>query len=328
LNLAREEYLFRRLAVTGDLLLFYVNTDAVVIGRNQLPWAEVPAAMLAKTGLPLVRRMSGGGAVYHDPGNLNFSILLRAAPAERPAAATILQPVVRALQSLGLSARLSPRHAIFIGRHKVSGTSQYMTASGILTHGTLLVEADLERLNRCLTPDPAYRVHTRGRPSVRRPVINLRDLRADITIAVLRRALQRAFAATYGPIAAEPPGFEDARAVQSLAAEKYQRWAWNIGRSPQCTIAWEGDFQGRVCRCRLDIRRGVVTRVNVEGPPDPQNRLQRWARRWLSGQRLSAAPCSRGATGGLRPSGNDQRAFHDWLQAGLPSPLPVPGGHA
>lgn len=325
LNLAREEYLFARLADKGDLLLFYVNTDAVVIGRNQVPWAEASAAGLAKAGLPLVRRVSGGGAVYHDPGNLNFSILLPSASAGHPSAATILQPVIRALQSLGLPARLSERNAIFIGRYKVSGTAQYMTAGKILTHGTLLVNADLDRLKRCLIPDPAYRIHSRGRPSVRRPVINLCDLRADITIDILRRAMQRAFAATYGPLTIEKQRRDDERDAQSLAVNKYGTWAWNIGRSPQFTIAWEGYFQGQVCRCRLEVRRGTVTRVNLEGPASPDGQLQDWARQWLTGKRLSGPYHGEGGFEGWNASGKNKGAFQRWIGAHLPSPLPLPG---
>ncbi len=325
LNLAREEHLFARLAHKGDLLLFYVNTGAVVIGRNQVPWAEASAANLAKAGLPLVRRVSGGGAVYHDPGNLNFSILRPSASAGHPSAATILQPVIRALQSLGLPARLSEHNAIVIDRYKVSGTAQYMTAGKILTHGTLLVNADLDRLNRCLMPDPAYRIHSRGRPSVRRPVINLCDLRADITIDILRRAMQRAFAATYGPMAIEKQRPDDDRAAQSLAVNKYGTWEWNIGRSPQFTIAWEGYFKGQVCRCRLEVRRGTVNRVNLEGPASSDGQLQYWARQWLSGKSLSGPDFGEGGFEGLNASGNHKEAFQRWISAHLPLPPPLPG---
>jgi lipoate-protein ligase A len=325
LNLAREEHLFACLADKGDLLLFYVNTDAVVIGRNQVPWAEASAAGLAKAGLPLVRRVSGGGAVYHDPGNLNFSILLQADSAGHSSAATILQPVIRALQSLGLPARLSGRNAIFIDPYKVSGTAQYMSAGKILTHGTLLVDTDLDRLNRCLIPDPTYRIHSRGRSSVHRPVINLCDLRPGISFGALRRAIQQAFAATYGPITIKKPWRDDERAARALAADKYRTWAWNIGRSPQFTITWEGYFQERICRCRLEVRRGKVTRVNVEGPANPDGRLQYWAREWLTGKGLSRLRHPLEGLDGLKGAGNNENAFQRWLASHMPSPLPLPG---
>ena len=325
LNLAREEHLFAGLEDKGNLLLFYVNTDAVVIGRNQVPWAEASAAVLAKKGLPLVRRVSGGGAVYHDPGNLNFSILLQSDSAGHPSAATILQPVIQALQSLGLPARLSRRNAIFIDQFKVSGTAQYMTTGKILTHGTLLVEADLDRLNRCLTPDPTYKIHSRGRLSVHRPVINLCDLRPDISLGALRQAIQQAFAATHGPITIEKPRRNDERAAQSLAADKYRTWAWNIGRSPQFAIRWEGYFQERICRCRLKVRRGKVTRVDVEDTTNPDGRLNHWAREWLTGKSLSRPRHPSDALNGLKAAGNTENAFRHWLAAHLPSPLPLPG---
>lgn len=323
LNLAREEYLFTRLAAIGDVLLFYVNTDAVVIGRNQVPWAEVPASMLAKAGLPLVRRVSGGGAVYHDPGNLNYSILLQATAAGRPKAATILLPVVRAIQSLGLPARLANRNAIFVGRHKVSGTSQYMTAGKIMTHGTLLIDTDLARLNDYLRPDSACRVHSRGRPSVHSAVANLRALRPEITMAGMRGALQHAFAAAYGPLAEGTLTPVDEQAAQRLAVTKYRTWEWNIGRTPPCTLEWEGDFQGAICRCRLHVQRGVITAVEVAAPLSERAELQRWAEDWLPGRRLGDPLAAAGATVPAI-SGEGPLEFRRWLQAHLPAPLHVP----
>jgi lipoate-protein ligase A len=325
LNLAREEHLFRRLKTSGDLLLFYVNTEAVIIGRNQVPWAEVPAAGQAPLELPLVRRLSGGGAVYHDPGNLNYSILLRATAPGRPAAAAILQPVVRALQALGLPARLAAHNAILVGRYKVSGTAQYMNPGKIMTHGTLLVDADLARLARVLTPDSAYRVHTRGRSSVRSPVVNLRALRPHIAAADLRQALRRSFAQTFGPMAAGTLDPEDDRAARALAADKYQTWQWNSGRSPNCMLEWEGDYRGEVCRGRLTVSRGVITAVEVIAPAARQDRFQRWAAGWLEGQRLGDFPpvADRRNTGS-QIAETAPVEFRRWLWAHLPGPLPLP----
>ncbi len=325
LNLAREEHLLARLAISGDLLLFYVNTDAVVIGRNQLPWAEVSAIRMARAGLPLVRRISGGGAVYHDQGNLNFSLLQQTAAAGRPSAAAILEPVVRALAALGLPARLSERNAIFVGQHKVSGTAQYMTACKILTHGTLLVQAELARLESGLKPDPTCRIHSRGRPSVRSPVINLGSLRPDLTMEVLTHELWQSFAAAYGPLAQTALTPEDELAAQRLAAEKYRRWEWNVGRSPQCTLEWEDEMKDGTCRCRLNVERGVITAVEVSGPPDRQDRFQQWADQWLRGRRLGD-PSQTTLVGGAADVPADAGAadFHHWLASRLPRALPDP----
>ena len=325
LNLALEEHLLTRRAVGGDLLLCYVNTDAVIVGRNQLPWAEVSARCLVRDNLPLVRRVSGGGAVYHDPGNLNFSLLLRTSATGRPDAATLLQPVVAALQSLGLPARLSERQAIFVDQYKVSGTAQYMTAGRIMTHGTLLVDADLNRLERCLAPDPALRITSRGRPSVRSPVANLTRLHPGLTRAELTRALRQAFEAVYGPITVDAPATEDLKAARRLAASKYRTWSWNIGRSPQCTFEWEDEFRGQVCRLRLQAARGVITAVEWAVPNGSQARCRQWAATWLQGRRLGA-----GLPGfdSLAAAGSAEETvaadWYRWLEARLPGPLPLP----
>ncbi len=325
LNLAREEHLFNRLAGGEDLLLFYINTHAVVIGRNQLPWAEVSAARLTRAKLPLARRVSGGGAVYHDPGNLNFSLLLQADAPGRPNAAAILQPVVRALQSLGLPARLSDRNAVFVDGRKVSGTAQYMTASKVLTHGTLLVDADLGQLEDCLAPDPTFRITSRGRPSVRSPVANLATLIPGLTMNALVRALRQAFAAVHGTIGRGALTPADEEAARRLAAAKYRTWSWNIGRSPRCAFEWEDHFEGDVCRCRLQAVRGVITAVEVAGPSSRQEWRQRRAEELLLGRRLGATSNGRrtrraGATSVKTRTTN----FYRWLEAHLPGSMPVP----
>ncbi len=325
LNLAREECLFARLETTGPLLLFYVNTAAVVIGRNQNPWMEARPDALGSEKVPLVRRLSGGGAVYHDAGNLNYSLLLHASAHGRPETATILQPVIRALRSLGLPARLSARNAVFIDQHKVSGTAQFMTSGRILTHGTLLVDADLDRLERCLDPDPDLRIHSRGRPSVRSPVANLSRLRPGLTREELVGALQQAFADVYGPVTRQAPRSEDLAAARRLAAAKYRTWRWNVGRSPQCTLEREGSCQGELCRYRLHAARGVIRAVEVDGPDRRRSQWQRWASQWLLGRRLGAGLPgveSHAAAGLLAEPG--ARDFHRWLARRLPGPLPLP----
>ncbi|MDJ0721393.1 MAG: biotin/lipoate A/B protein ligase family protein [Desulfobacterales bacterium] len=325
LNLALEEHLYLDLAADGPMLLCYVNTGAVVIGRNQLPWSEVSAGRLARERLPLVRRVSGGGAVYHDPGNLNFSLLLQTDAAGRPGAATILQPVVAALRSLGLPARLSERHAVFVDRYKVSGTAQYMTAGKTMTHGTLLVDAELDRLERCLEPDPVLGINSRGRPSVHSPVANLSRLRPGLTRDDLVGALRRAFADVYGPATREAPRSEDLAAARRLAAAKYRTWRWNVGRSPQCTLEREGSCQGELCRFRLHAVRGVIRTVEVDGPGRRRGQWQRWASQWLVGRRLGAGlpGVESHAVGGfLAESG--ARDFYRWLERRLPGPLPLP----
>ncbi len=325
LNLAREECLFARLETTGPLLLFYVNTAAVVIGRNQNPWMEARPDALGSEKVRLVRRLSGGGAVYHDPGNLNYSLLLQASAHGRPETATILQPVIRALRSLGLPARLSARNAVFIDQYKVSGTAQFMTSGRILTHGTLLVDADLRRMGRCLGPDSTLQIRSRGRPSVASPVANLSDLQPRLAMAMLRRTLADACADTYGPIAVRPLDPTVKKAANVLAQEKYHTWGWNIGRSPPGAIAWGGNFRGAACRCEVDIRRGKIARVRVEHSSQWQPDLQRWASDWLQGHRLGGNAIGRDDG----PRGEERDAtrahFRRWLKAGMPKPIRFTG---
>ena len=192
-NLALEEALLDRVR-PGELILYlWQNERTVVIGRNQNPWKECRTALLAEEGGRLARRLSGGGAVFHDLGNLNFTFLMAAEDYDLPRQLTVLE---RACQSLGIPAQRSGRNDLLADGRKFSGNAFYKHNGKAYHHGTLMVDVDLEKVQRYLSPSRA-KLAAKGVDSVRSRVVNLREFVPCLTIAALSDALTAALAEVY-----------------------------------------------------------------------------------------------------------------------------------
>ena len=278
MNLALEEFLLDRYSDCAPLLVYYVNAPVVVLGRNQIPFLEVNLNRIMRQKVAVVRRISGGGAVYHEPGNLNFSLIQAAGKEAFPSAGDAVRPVVDSLNKLGLPARLTQRHDIVLGEDKITGTAQYRTRGTCLTHGTLLVAADLESLRRILISDSEIPFF-RGRASVRSPVTNIATHRPDLTMETLCAALTQSFAAIHGQ--AEPLRLStvDWDAIERLARIKYQSWDWTVGKSPEFKIRREALLFGVWCAALIQIRRGVVGGIALVSPEPAPSAVVRLAGR-------------------------------------------------
>ncbi|MDI3270086.1 MAG: lipoate--protein ligase, partial [Bacillota bacterium] len=171
LNLAIEEYLLRQLRSDEDYLFFYNNDPSVIIGRNQNAWEEIDEVFCRAEGIQVVRRLSGGGAVYTDRGNLSFSFITRDDGQSFMNFKKFTEPVVEALRTLGVPAELTGRNDIQVGERKISGNAQYAAGGRLMTHGTLLLSVDLERMTRALQPR-AEKFQSKSTKSVRARVAN------------------------------------------------------------------------------------------------------------------------------------------------------------
>lgn len=291
-NLAFEEVLVRRFENASGMLLFYCNHPAVIIGRNQVPFVEAGLQAVQQRRAVVVRRISGGGAVYHGPGNLNFGWIQTGFEGAHPSPLAAVQPVLRGLQALGLPARLTSRHDILVEGRKVTGVAQYRTRKKCLTHGTLLVSADLEALEELLRPDCDV-PFSRGRRSVRSQVTNLSRYRSGLTMAEVREALTRAFAASYGravPLSLEPEAWTE---IRNLAAAKYGTWDWNVARSPVFSIRRATVLEGRRYEALIHIQRGIMTRIEVACPRGASPALARLAQILEGGRYQSRSVAAR-----------------------------------
>ena len=260
-NLALEEVLFLNKKRTDpDLFLLWQNKPCVIIGRHQVTEAVIHTSYIAEHNLPVVRRMSGGGAVYHDLGNLNFSFIKHIDSPFSIDVATILAPILSALQELGVCAQSSGRNDIAVCGQKISGTSQMRLGETLLFHGTLLVEANIEAMSAALAIDQK-KIKSKGVSSIAARVTNLAKIwPAKTTMADLRNALVRKCDCT---IAKVNRSLEE-QALE-LANSKYRTWDWNYGASPPFTEERSQRFPwGSVC-LRVDVHKGLVRNLAISG---------------------------------------------------------------
>ena len=257
-NLAFEELLFNENRGEGVLYLWQ-NKNTVVIGRNQNAWRECRAELLEAEGGKLARRSSGGGAVFHDLGNLNFTFVF---PKERYDLTRQCGVIAAALRPFGIEAQLSGRNDLILpGGEKFSGNAFRHSASTSVQHGTLLVAVDMEKLGRYLNPSP-LKLEAKGISSVRSRVKNLSQCAPQLTVPLLTEALAEAFVREYGP--AEPFLEEDADpALLKPLEEKYASWDWRYGQAPAFNARLEKRFSWGEIQILLFCREGHIETARV-----------------------------------------------------------------
>lgn len=282
-NLAVEEHLARTCPEGTVRLVFYRNTPAVVIGRNQNPWLEADLAEAARQGVALARRVSGGGTVVHDEGNLNYGFIM---PRPLYTPARFLQIVVAALGALGIPASACPRSSIWVAGRKVSGTAFLLTGRTALLHGCVLVHSDLDRVRRLLASPPADR-RTRAVASIRSPVTRLCDLSPTLTVDAVREAIAASAVRTLADAASPepPPADPDPGSVTALTT-RLQSWEWLYGR----TADFEHVLHLATGAVTLQVNGGTIATVHAEGRPDLAAALQAtWSGCRYDGAQLAAA---------------------------------------
>ncbi|HET7025989.1 MAG TPA: lipoate--protein ligase [Gemmatimonadales bacterium] len=267
LNLALEEHVLRERMGDDDLLLFYVNAPAIIIGRNQNTIEEIADEVVLAHGIQVVRRISGGGAVYHDLGNLNFSFMTRDVSGRFNRYDTFNRPVVEALQALGVPAVMGGRNDILVAGRKISGNAQFASGDRMLSHGTLLLNSDLDAVTVALRPRPG-KVESKGVKSVRSRVANISEfLATPITVVELQDLiLERIFGTRDRTrIPTLPLGPEDRAAAEALRARKYGTWEWNYGENPTSNVQRVQRFAAGELDVRLDIQDGHIAGVRIFG---------------------------------------------------------------
>lgn len=241
-NLALEEYVFESLSKEYNYFILWQNAPTVVIGRHQNTFSEVNEAYIRENNIRVVRRLSGGGAVYHDLGNLNFTFIQDAAGKE-PDLALFCQPVASAIRRLGANAEVNGRNDILVDGKKFSGNAQYVKNGRVMHHGTLLFDSQLEVAGKALNPDPE-KIKAKGVASVRSRIANLRPLLPDgITMADFRSALRTALFENE-PMEVYTLTEQDIDAITALKESRYDTWDWNWGASPACDMTLSGRIEG------------------------------------------------------------------------------------
>ncbi len=261
-NLAFEEYVLTHYQ-EGDVVILWQNHNAVIIGRNQNAEAEINRSFVEQHGIRVVRRNTGGGAVYHDLGNLNYSFITDAGDLQDRSAGRFTGPVVQALRGLGLDAESSGRNDILVSGKKVSGTAQQLLKGRILHHGTLLFDSDPEMIAGALNPDPT-KFQSKSVQSVRSRVGNIRSaLQSDMDMDAFWAYLRISFTQS-GMIPLSLSSAELAE-VRVLKESKYDTWEWNFGRSPKFETCFKRRHPGGLLEIHLSVTGGRISALQVLG---------------------------------------------------------------
>lgn len=261
-NLAFEEHVLETRRV-GSWLMLWQDAPSVIIGLNQLAAAEVDGEFARARGIAVVRRATGGGAVYHDAGNMNYSIFGDAGDAASLSLSRFMEPVCRALRALGVPAEATGRNDITVNGLKVSGTAQRLSGGRILHHGTLLFETDAATMSAVLRPDTS-KFESKAAKSVRSRVGQIRDFLPDgATLADFKAALLAEL--TEDGLVRETLTDAELDEIRRLADEKYRSWDWTWARAPEFGFKNSRRFPGGTLTVSLDVSGGVIRRAHFCG---------------------------------------------------------------
>jgi lipoate---protein ligase len=266
-NLALEEHVLRNRMGSDDYLLFYINAPSIIIGRNQNTIEEVSPSVVAARGITVVRRISGGGAVYHDLGNLNFSFMTPSVHGRFNRYELFTQPVIEVLHDLGVPAELGGRNDILAGGRKISGNAQFARPDRMFSHGTLLFDSNLDDVTAALVPKPG-KVESKGVKSIRSRVANISEfLRSPITVTELRELIIERIFGTRDR--SRVPTLEldasDWAEVDALVTRKYGSWDWNYGENPPSNVQRGHRFTAGEIDVRVNVESGRVAAVRIFG---------------------------------------------------------------
>lgn len=264
LNLALEEYSVTHLDVNETYLLFYINEPSIIIGRNQNTFEEINADYVREHGIHVVRRLSGGGAVYHDLGNLSFSFIAKSEGDSFRNFRRFTEPVTKALRELGVDAVLTGRNDLQIGDKKISGNAQFVTGGRMFSHGTLMFDVNLDAVSEALRVK-ADKIESKGIKSIRSRVTNIKDhLQMDLTISEFRVRLLRAIfgEGTVPEFVLTPKDWEQ---IVSIAENRYRNWDWNYGKSPEFNVQGTKRFPIGLIDVRLNVKHGLVEECKIFG---------------------------------------------------------------
>ena len=264
-NLATEELVFDRLPEGKTLFMLWQNRSAVIIGKYQNTLAEIDLPYVREHGIQVVRRLSGGGAVYHDLGNLNYTFIQQAQDPTRLDLSLFCQPVLRTLRELGVPAELNGRNDMSILGQKFSGNAQYMRRGKVMHHGTILFDSDLSKVSRALRVDPE-KIRAKGVKSVRSRVTNVRPhLARDLSLPEFRSRLLENILRE-GPSRPWDLDEEERSAVEALRESRYASWDWNFGASKECTLLRRRRIEGcGTVEARISLEHGLITDLQFRG---------------------------------------------------------------
>lgn len=265
LNLAMEEYVLKNMPKDDSYFLFYVNRPSIIIGKNQNTIEEVNKPYIDAHNIDVVRRISGGGAVYHDEGNLNFSFITDDDGNSFHNFKKFTEPIVEALKSLGVDAEMTGRNDIQVGKAKISGNAMVKVKERMFSHGTLMLNSELSEVQNALKVNPA-KIKSKGIKSVRSRVANISEfLEEPIDIDDFKEIILKIIFGEANQVETYQLTDEDWKNIEKLSNEKYRTWDWNYGRNPKYNFEREEKFEKGFVQIKLDVKQGRIEHARIFG---------------------------------------------------------------
>ncbi|RPK12442.1 lipoate--protein ligase [Priestia endophytica] len=265
INLAIEEYILKHLDIEETYLLFYINEPSIIIGKNQNTIEEINTKYVEEKGLHVVRRLSGGGAVYHDLGNLNFSFITKDDGESFHNFKKFTEPVIQALEKLGVDAELSGRNDIIAQGRKISGNAQFSTKGRMFSHGTLLLDSEIENVVSALKVKKD-KIESKGIKSIRSRVANISEfLEQKLTTEEFKQLILNYIFDGEENIQRYELTEEDWKKINEISKERYQNWDWNYGKSPKFNLQHSNRFPIGQIDVRLEVKKGQVEQCKIFG---------------------------------------------------------------
>lgn len=262
-NIATDEYIFKH--VKEDCFMLWQNDNAIIVGKHQNTLAEINLDYVKAKAIKVVRRLSGGGAVYHDMGNLNFSFTRTGENTEMVDFRRYTKPILEVLQGLGVDAKFAGRNDLLIGDRKFSGNAEHVFKNKVLHHGTLLFSSKMKDISGALKINP-LKYKDRAVKSVPKRVTNISDhLKEKMSIdAFTDRIMEHIISTTPGAKFYEFTE-DDLAKIQQIRDEKYSTWGWNFGYSPDYNFKQGARTKGGTIEMYMNVSKGKITAVKIYG---------------------------------------------------------------
>ncbi|WP_405103271.1 lipoate--protein ligase [Oceanobacillus sp. FSL H7-0719] len=267
INLAIEEYILQNFGEKDSYLLFYVNKPSIIIGRNQNTIEEINTDYVEANNIKVVRRLSGGGAVYHDEQNLNFSFITKDDGESFQNFQKFTQPIVDALNKKGVPVELQGRNDLAVNGRKISGNAMFSTRGRMFSHGTLMLNSEIEELSRALKVKK-IKIESKGIKSVRSRVANISEfLEEEITMDEFKELILKHVFDVED--VKDVPEYvltqEDWDNIYEISKNRYQNWEWNYGKSPAFNIQESYKFPAGLVDVRLNVKNGLIEDCTIFG---------------------------------------------------------------
>jgi lipoate---protein ligase len=260
INIAAEEYFVKH--ATEDMCMIWVNTKSVIIGKHQNAFAEINYPFVRSENIPVIRRISGGGAVYHDTGNVNFTFIKKTEESNQVNFSRFTSVIVSFMQSLGIEVNVGKRNSLFIRNLKFSGHAEHIFHDRVLHHGTILFNTDLEALQKSLKPGKEYT--GKSMASVRNDVVNIAPLLSE-SIGI--KSFIQKFITWLLMHFPESKSYEiseyEGEAIRLLSETKYKTWNWNFGYSPKYEFQVQIPTITHPVQMLLKVENGHFVEINI-----------------------------------------------------------------